>query len=228
MSVKTLVLVDRGRAREAAELLEWLELQRALGGSTTDAHFCIAAAAARLALGDPVHALNHLVDAEMSLRGQVGFWFAHLLPCALRIALAAGDRALAERLAGSLEPPLHPIADHATVAAKALMQRRRGTTKRRRPPSPTPPLAGTTSRRSTRRPRPCSDKGAAWWRSAERPRQHSRWRRRARSSDGSEPNRHWRRPRRCSVGRTQADSHYSPTGHASSQRRHHFMNPWLP
>ena len=44
----------------------------------------------------------------------------------MRIALAAGDRALAERLAGSLEPPLQPLAGHATVAARALMNEARG------------------------------------------------------------------------------------------------------
>ena len=49
---RTLVLVDRGCAEEAARLVEWLEVQRAPDGSTTDAGVCIAAAAASLALGD--------------------------------------------------------------------------------------------------------------------------------------------------------------------------------
>ena len=124
--VKTLVLVDRGRAQEAAELAEWLEVQRTADESTTNAGVCIAAAAARMALGDSVRALKLLADSEAALRGKAGCWFANILTDATRIALAAGDRPLAERLAASLEPPLQPLAEHATVAARALVTEARG------------------------------------------------------------------------------------------------------
>ncbi len=117
---RTLVLVERGRAPEAAELVEWLEGQMAPGESTTTAGLCIAAAAARMALGDSDRALDLLTYSEEALRGKGGFWFAHLLPQATRIALAAGDRTLAEKLTGSLEP-LQPLSRHAIVAAQALV-----------------------------------------------------------------------------------------------------------
>ena len=123
---RTLVLVDRGRAEEAAKLVDWLEVQRAPDGSTTDAGVCIASAAARLALGDAASVPSLLTGSEAGLRVQGGFWWAHLLPRAVRASLAVGDPALAARLAGSLEPPLQPLADHATVAARALVNEARG------------------------------------------------------------------------------------------------------
>ena len=117
---RTLVLVERGRASEAAELVEWLEQQITRLASATNAGLCIAAAAARMALGESAHTLSLLADSEAALRGKGGHWLAWLLPHAVRIALAAGDSALAERLADSLEP-LQPLSRHAIVAAQALV-----------------------------------------------------------------------------------------------------------
>jgi len=79
-----------------------------------------------MATGDQVCALSHLARAEIALRGKEGCWFAHMVPHAVRMALAAGDRDLGERLAASLEPPLQPLAEHAIVAAHALVTEARG------------------------------------------------------------------------------------------------------
>ena len=87
---------------------------------------CIAAGAARFALGDAASVPGLLTGSEAGLRVQGGFWWAHLLPRAVRTSLAAGDSALATRLAASLEPPLQPLAEHATVAARALLSEARG------------------------------------------------------------------------------------------------------
>jgi class 3 adenylate cyclase/tetratricopeptide (TPR) repeat protein len=123
---RTLVLVERGRAPEAVELAEWLEVQRTTPDElNTDAGVCVAAAAVRMALGDSVRALSLLTQSEAALRGKGGFWWAWLLPQAVRLALAAEDRPLAERLAGSLEP-LQPLSRHAIVAAQALVTEARG------------------------------------------------------------------------------------------------------
>jgi tetratricopeptide (TPR) repeat protein len=116
---RTLVLVERGRASETVELVEWLE-QRALDESTSATGLCIAAAALRMAMGDTVRALGHLSGAEPALRDKGGYWYAWLLPGAVRMALDAGECSLAERLVGSLEP-LQPISRHAIVAAQALV-----------------------------------------------------------------------------------------------------------
>jgi len=89
-------------------------------GRWTFAGVSIAAAAARMALGDSERALSHLASSEAAFRSPGGFWSADLLPRAVRIALAGGDRGLAERLAGSLEP-LQPLSRHAIVAAEALV-----------------------------------------------------------------------------------------------------------
>ena len=122
---RTLVLVERGRAPEAAQLVEWLE-QRTLDETTARVGLCIAASAARMALGDSVRALSLLAQSEAALRGTGAYWEAHLLPHAVRIALAADDRVLAERLAGSLEGPLQPLTRHAIIAARALVTEARG------------------------------------------------------------------------------------------------------
>ena len=50
---------------------------------------------------------------------------ARCVPLAVRTALGAGDRALAERLAGSIEP-LQPLYRHAVTAAQALVMEARG------------------------------------------------------------------------------------------------------
>jgi len=123
---RTLVLVERGRVSETVKIADWLEKRTIPGESLVSAGVCIAAAAARMALGDSVRALDLLARGDAALRGAGGFWFASLLPHAVRIALTAGDRDLAERLAASLEPPLQPLSEHATVAAKALVAEARG------------------------------------------------------------------------------------------------------
>ncbi len=116
----SLVLVDTGRAAEAAGRLEWLE-EAGLGELLwLDSGLSIAAAAVRMALGDQRRALSHLVRCETGLRSPGGFWWAVLLPRAVRIALAGGDRALAERLVGSIEP-LQPLSRHAVATGSHLL-----------------------------------------------------------------------------------------------------------
>ena len=124
---RTLVLVETGRASEAAGLLDWLE-EKSIHESTSQFGQSAAAAAARMALGDPTHALQHLVRAEMAMRGRGAYWEAHLLPHVMRIAIVAGDSALAERLAGSLTGPSQPLTRHALVAARALVAEAHGDT----------------------------------------------------------------------------------------------------
>ncbi len=123
-----LVLVERGRAAEAADELAWLEADATdmEEGPWTFAGVFVAAASARMALGDPERALSHLASGAEAFRSpRGGFWWADLLPRAVRLAVAGGDLALAERLAGSFAP-LQPLSRHATVAAEALLSEARG------------------------------------------------------------------------------------------------------
>jgi class 3 adenylate cyclase len=123
---RTLVLVDRGRADETRKLVDWLELQGTREGLNTDAGVYTAAAAAHLAWGDEVNIRSLLTGGDAGFRRHGGFWWAHYLPRAVRISLAGGDAALAATLAASLEPPLQPLAEHSTVAAKACVTEARG------------------------------------------------------------------------------------------------------
>jgi len=123
-ALRLLVLVEMGRVREGTTFLDWLE-RRARERPSDGAACSIAVAAARVAMGDSVGALEFLSLGEEALRGKGGYWLAHLLPDAVRMAYSAGDGDLAERLAGSLEP-LQPIARHALDAARALVTEARG------------------------------------------------------------------------------------------------------
>jgi class 3 adenylate cyclase/tetratricopeptide (TPR) repeat protein len=122
-----LILVEMGRAPEAVDELEWLEAEAmdVDDGRWTFAGVSIAAAAARMALGDSERALCHLASSEAAFRSPGGFWSADLLPRAVRVALAGGDRGLAEQLAASFEP-LQPLSRHAIVAAEALLSEAHG------------------------------------------------------------------------------------------------------
>ncbi len=120
-----LVLVEMGRAPEALDRVEWLEERALQGDEWYSSGAYVAAAAARMALGDTDRALSLLAGSETAFRSRGGFWSADVLPRAVRIALAGGDRGLAERLAVSIEP-LQPLARHALVAAHALVSEARG------------------------------------------------------------------------------------------------------
>ena len=122
-----LVHVERGRAPEAVDELEWLEAEAmdVDEGQWTFAGVSVGAAAARMALGDSERALSHLASSEAAFRSPGGFWSADLLPRAVRIALAGGDRGLAEQLAASFAP-LQPLSRHAMAAAEAFLSEAHG------------------------------------------------------------------------------------------------------
>jgi hypothetical protein len=108
---------------------------------------------------------------------------AGVLPWAVRLALTIHDEEVAVCLAGALKP-LTALDEHAAVYMRGLLAEHAAIPRRRRAASPPPP-AGTSSACPTRRRRRCSEKGAAWWRSPERPRQRGSCMLRARSSRGS-------------------------------------------
>jgi class 3 adenylate cyclase len=119
------VLVHRGQADEAEALTPlFMEAARGQTGHTVAA-CSTTAAAAKLAAGEIDDARSLLKLADIAYRRPGGHWWAAGLPLAVRIALAAGDGGLAERLADSLVP-LQPVCRHALTAAKALVTEARG------------------------------------------------------------------------------------------------------
>ena len=119
------VLVHQGRNDEAKRLAPFVidSAHRELGH--TAAACASVAAAERLAGGDGAAALRLLALAETAYRRQGGFWWCDTLPLAVRTALAAGDGALAEKLAESIEP-LQPATRHAVAGARALVRESHG------------------------------------------------------------------------------------------------------
>jgi tetratricopeptide (TPR) repeat protein len=83
------------------------------------------AAIVRLGAGDPRGASEALSELERTPhRGEAGN-YAPLLPGMVRTAVAAGDIALAERLARGFEP-IHRYQEHALCAARAMLAEGRG------------------------------------------------------------------------------------------------------
>ena len=119
------VLVARGCAGEAGALASSVADYSRREGGHTAAACATAAAAAALACGARDAARDLLELAETAYRRPGGFWWVDALPLAVRTALAAGDGALAERLAASIEP-LQPFGRPAVAAAQALVAEMRG------------------------------------------------------------------------------------------------------
>jgi hypothetical protein len=80
----------------------------------------VAGAAARRAAGLHEHARALLAEIEQTAGVRETPYYARQLPAMLRTALAAGDPALAKRLADAFEPR-HPLNEHALCAARAQL-----------------------------------------------------------------------------------------------------------
>jgi len=79
-----------------------------------------AAAAARLATGQPDQARALLSELEQTVGAQQNPYYARQLPWMVRGALAAGDPTLARRLTDTLEPHF-PLHEHALASAHAQL-----------------------------------------------------------------------------------------------------------
>ena len=114
-------LAVRGQAAQLAGSLDWLESN---SRGTGDPALVViglgscALAFASLGQDDVAAALLEEVEATPDIRESVNY--AVLLPAMVRTALGIGDRELAERLAGGVEPR-HLYAEHALVAANAAL-----------------------------------------------------------------------------------------------------------
>jgi tetratricopeptide (TPR) repeat protein len=120
------ILTLRGQAARMADSLDWLEAASRETGAAEDALIGLGSSAfARAGLGQADRASALLTEIEATPRVREALSFAAYLPAMVRTALAIGDRQLAERLVGGVEP-LHPYAQHALVAANAALAEDRG------------------------------------------------------------------------------------------------------
>ncbi len=118
---QALALVLRGRAHDAAELLDGLESGGLASGRIDVAAQDLGrAAVCRTALGDTERAGMLLERIEATPDVGDAYEFAPNVPALVRAAITIGDATLAERLVGHLRPR-HPCADHALVAANAAL-----------------------------------------------------------------------------------------------------------
>jgi hypothetical protein len=83
------------------------------------------AAAARLAAAEPDQARALLAEIEQTPGARDTPYYSRQLGAMLRTALAAGDPALAQRLADGLEPR-YPLDEHALCAARAQLAEHAG------------------------------------------------------------------------------------------------------
>ena len=120
------ILTLRGQAARMADTLDWLEATSRETGAAEDALIGLGSSAfARAGLGQTDRAAALLTEIEATPGVREALNFAAYLPAMVRIALAIGDRDLAERFVGGVEPP-HPYAEHALVAANAALAEDRG------------------------------------------------------------------------------------------------------
>jgi class 3 adenylate cyclase len=118
-SAKLTTRLARGEPVTRAEV-DWLiEMARTIG-AVDAVVFGLAAAAAALAVQEPAQACALLAELELTEGARGTPYYARQLAAMLRTALAAGDLALAERLAGGLEPR-YPLNEHALCAARAQL-----------------------------------------------------------------------------------------------------------
>jgi class 3 adenylate cyclase/tetratricopeptide (TPR) repeat protein len=115
------VLTGRGEAQAAAPLADWLVAAARESGGTEDVTAGFAAAAGTyLALGEPQRALRLLAEVERWPHARESPTYPAYLPEMVRGAVAAGDLALAERLAAGLAP-VFAHHRHALCAADAIL-----------------------------------------------------------------------------------------------------------
>ena len=115
----------RGEREEVRLAVDWLiEAGRALGTAEMIV-IALSPAAAALAAEEPERASALLAELEQVAGARKTPYYARELAAMVRTALAAGDSALAKRLAHRLEPR-YPLDEHALCAARAQLAEHAG------------------------------------------------------------------------------------------------------
>jgi class 3 adenylate cyclase/tetratricopeptide (TPR) repeat protein len=120
------ILALRGQSGQAAEVLDWLELQ---ARGTKDPQIVVSglgsSALVRAGLGQDKIAVALLADLESYPSARDNPNYPVFLPAIVRAALGMGETELAERLVSGIDPP-YPYAEHSLVAANAALTEARG------------------------------------------------------------------------------------------------------
>ena len=125
-SAQLRVLCLRGEASDAGEMIDWLESSsRHLEGADDVVQGLGPTALARAALGQNEVAEEQLAEIEAFPVARGTPYYAVFLPAMVRSALAIGNAELAERFVAGYEPR-YPYAEHALVAARAVLAEARG------------------------------------------------------------------------------------------------------
>jgi class 3 adenylate cyclase/tetratricopeptide (TPR) repeat protein len=121
-----LVLARRGDLSEATQLANWaVPAAREMRLPEVCVLVFGAAAAANLAIGRTDLALELLAELEATPSNRSAWYYPAGLPGAVRVALAAGDVALAARLAESVEP-IYALQEPVPVTTRALLAEHHG------------------------------------------------------------------------------------------------------
>jgi class 3 adenylate cyclase len=116
---RALLLASRGEAEAAQAMAAWVhERSRVSEAPVGLLYAALAQALARDVVGDVVGTRAALTSYERLVGRRVDSDFAMRLPLAVRLAVKAGDLALAERLAAHVRPAL-PLRRHALASAHA-------------------------------------------------------------------------------------------------------------
>ena len=125
-TVRARILALRGQASQMADSLDWLEsTTRETGDPQDTVKGLVSAALARAALGQHEAAAMLIAEIENTPGTRALEYYGIYLPAMARIALAAGNRQLAERFLDGYEPR-YPYAEHAVAAVNAALDEARG------------------------------------------------------------------------------------------------------
>ncbi len=116
----------RGEAEGASGIADWLvESARTQVQTDVTVEVLAPVAAARLATAEPEQARALLTEIEQTPGVRDVPYYSRQLGAMLRVALAAGDADLAERLAGGIEPRF-PLREHALCTSRAQLAEHAG------------------------------------------------------------------------------------------------------
>jgi tetratricopeptide (TPR) repeat protein len=120
-AVELTTQLNQGHTDDATSRADWLlDTARELASADLSVVALAAAAAARLATGQPDQARELLEELDQTTGAHENIYYATRLPAMVRTALAAGDTTLAHTLTNRLQPHF-PLHHHTLTASRAQL-----------------------------------------------------------------------------------------------------------